>query len=153
MVQQSEGIYKKRFNALFYRQLRVTTRDYKRMIPQSELVKRCKCATPSEWVKYTTSSKVIKIMRDSKPIVLFDRLRSNFYEENRRPGLGFFYDGSTNRTGRQSIQNRLQFFREIKDPWKGIQIKDKAIRVTLKKTFFTYAKLTWRFITNEKTIY
>jgi len=85
---------------------------------------------------------LIKAMQNSKPIVHFDRLRSNFYEENRRPGLGFFCDGSTNRIGRQSIQNRISFFREIKDPWKGIQIKDEAIRVMLKKAFFTYEKFT-----------
>jgi len=72
---------KTKFDALFYRLLRVPTRDFKRMIPRSELVQKCKRATPSEWVKYTTSSKVIKIMRDSKPLVLYDRLRSNFYQK------------------------------------------------------------------------
>jgi len=65
---------------------------------------------------------------------------------NSWPGLGFFYHGSTNKKGGQSIQNRVQFFPEIKDPWSGIQIKDEAIRVMLKKTFFTYAKwVNWRF--------
>jgi len=45
--------------------------------------------------------------------------------------MGFFFDGSIYRTVRQSIQNCIPFSRKIKDPWNGIQIKDKAIRVML----------------------
>jgi len=73
----------KRFDDLFCRLLRVASRDFKRSIPRSELVQRCKRATSSEWVKYSTSFKVIKIMRDSKLLVLYDRRGHNFNEENR----------------------------------------------------------------------
>jgi len=54
--------------------LRSAMRGLKQSIPKSELIKRCKRAMPSEWVKYSTSSSVYKIIRDSKPSVLYDRL-------------------------------------------------------------------------------
>jgi len=52
------------------------------------IVQRCKRATPTQSIKYSTSSKVIKITGDCKSCALYDRLRRNFYEENRWPGHG-----------------------------------------------------------------
>jgi len=133
---------KVKFNSMYFRLLRITTRDFKREISKTDLIKRCKRATPNELAKYTTSSKVIKIIRDERPVNLYNRLKSNLYTENRRPGLGFFYDNSTNMRGKQSIQNRLPYFRLISDQWINKEITDDAIRMLLKKTFFTYCE-TW----------
>jgi len=58
-----------------------------------------------------------KINFSSRPVNLYNRLKSNLYTENRRRGLGFFYDNSTNMRGKQSIQNRLPYFRLISDQW------------------------------------
>jgi len=129
-----------KFNSMYFRLLRIATRDFKREIPKTDLIKRCKRATLNEWAKYTTSSKVIKIIRDKRPIYLYNRLNSNLYTENRRPGLGFFYDNSMNMRGKQSIQNRLPYFRLIRDQWINNEITDDAIRILLKKTFFTYCE-------------
>jgi len=129
-----------KFNSMYFRLLRTATRDFKREIHKADLIKRCKRATPNEWARYSTSSKVIKIIRDKSPIHLFNRLKSNLYMENRRPGLGFFYDNSANQRGKQSIQNRLPYFKLITEQWTDRIITDDAIRILLKKTFFTYCE-------------
>jgi len=72
------------------------------------------------------SSKVIKIIRDKSPMNLFNRLKSNLYMNNRRPGLGFFYDNSANQQGKQSIQNRLPYFKLITEQWIDRDINDNA---------------------------
>jgi len=41
-----------KITAVYIRLLRTACRDYKRKIPKSNLIKRCKRATPCEWVKY-----------------------------------------------------------------------------------------------------
>jgi len=127
-----------KFDSLYYRLLRVATKDFKRSIHNNDLIKRCKRATPSEWANYTTSSKVIKIVRDKGPTILYERLTSNLYTENRRPGLGFFFDNSSNKRGKQTIQNRLSVFKSISTQWLDNQISDDAIRRMLKNHFFTY---------------
>jgi len=83
---------------MYFRLLRFASKDFKREIHKVYigLIKRCERATPNERAKYSTSSLVIKIIRDKSPINLFNRLKSNLYVENRRPGLSFFYDNSAN---------------------------------------------------------
>jgi len=98
---------------------------------------RCKRATPSDWANYTTSFKVIKTIRDKGPSILYERLNNNLYAKNRRPGLGFFFDKSSKRRGKQILQNRLPFFKSISTQWMVKDISDKAIRIRLKKCFFT----------------
>jgi len=127
-----------KFNALYYSLLHVATKDFKRLIHNNDLIKSCKRATPSEWTNYTTSSKVIKIIRDKGPSILYERLTNNLYTENRRPGLGFFFDNSSNKRGKQTIQNQLSIFKSISKQWLDNNTSDNAIRRMLKNHFFTY---------------
>jgi len=129
---------KAKFDSMYYRMLRIATKDYKRVMHKKELITRCKRATPSEWAQYSTSSKVIKIIRDKCPPIINERLRSSLYVESRRPGLGFFFDNSKSKRGKQSIQNRLPFFKNLMAQWMDNGINDDAIRTMLKKSFFSY---------------
>ena len=80
------------------------------------------------------------MIRDEEPKPLFDLLYSNYFEENGKPGIGFFFDDSLNLFGRQSIQNRLMFMRRITDPWnnKLKPLSNDQIRVLVKSAFFDY---------------
>ncbi len=82
----------------------------------------------------------MKIIRDEEPKPLFDLINENYFEEKRKPHVGFFFDKSKTLLGRQSIQNRLHFMRCISDPWnnKLQPLSNDQIRVIGKKTFFDY---------------
>jgi len=84
---------------MYIRLLRTACRDYKRKIPKSDLIKRCKRATPCEWVKYLTASRVMKILREKQPKFLYYNTTSNYYEEQRKPKWGKFFDSSKNVVG------------------------------------------------------
>jgi len=129
---------KVKFDSMYYRMLRIATKDYKRVMHKKELMMRCKRATPSEWVQYTTSSKVIKITRDKCPSLINERLLRSLYVESRRPTVGFFFDNSSSKQGKQSIQNRLPFFKNLSTQWMNNEINVDAIRTMLKKSFLSY---------------
>ena len=99
-----------------------------------------KRATPGEWTKYMVSTKVMKIIRDNEPKPLFDLLCENYFEESRKPGVGYFFDNSRTLVGRQSIHNRLIFMRSINDQWnnKLQPLSNDQLRVIGKKAFFDY---------------
>jgi hypothetical protein len=103
-------------------------------------VERCKRATPLEWVKFSTACRVIKTIKDEEPKPLIDLLNENYFEENRKPGCGIFFDKSHTQLGHQSIQNRLIFMHCIDEHWnnKLKPLKNDQIRVLVKKAFFEY---------------
>jgi hypothetical protein len=103
-----------------------------------------KKAMPIEWAKYSTASVVIQIIKDQNPRPLHDIIMSNYYSERRNARRGLFYDSSPLRVGRQSIENRLLHFTQIKEPWnkKGSKMTNNRIRVMLKKTFFSHNAIT-----------
>jgi len=70
---------------------------------KTELIQRCTRATPKEWIKYLTASRVVKIIRDEHPCYLYCKLVSNYYEEPRKPKSGMFFDRSWSKTGHQSL--------------------------------------------------
>ena len=134
----TKAIFKTKFNSLHFRILRIATRTFDDK--RSYLTERCKRATPSEWTKFTTATRVIKIIRDEEPKPLFEILMHNYFEESRKPHVGFFFDNSHNLFGRQTIQNRLKFMRSITDHWnnKLHPLSNDQIRVIVKKAFFSY---------------
>jgi len=69
-----------KFDSMYYRLLRIATKDYKKVISNKDLVLRFERATPLEWAQYFTSSKVIKITRDKSPAILHKRLQSSLKE-------------------------------------------------------------------------
>jgi hypothetical protein len=136
--QNVRASYKSKFNSLHFRILRIATRAYGES--RQTLMDRCKRATPLEWVKFTTASRVIKTIRDEEPKPLFLLLNNNYFEESRKPGIGHFFDNSHTLYGRQSIQNRLLFMRSIDESWnnKLNPLTNDQIRVFVKKAFFEY---------------
>jgi hypothetical protein len=143
-----KAIHRTKFDSLHFRMLRIATRE-PNDTSRKKLYDRCKRATPVEWTRYLTSTKVMKIIRDEEPKSLFDLINSNYFEENRKPNVGFFFDNSRTLVGRQSIQNRLIFMRSINDPWnnKLKPLSDDHIRVIGKTAFFDY----YNAIVNKKS--
>jgi len=131
--------YKKKLDSLYIRLLRTACRDYKKQIPKIELQRRCKRASPQEWANYLASSRVIKTIRDHEPKELYIKISSNYYEESRRQNIGYFFDGSKSATGKQSLENRLEFFKDYTKPW-NIGLNNDEIRIYLKKQIFDYCK-------------
>jgi hypothetical protein len=82
----------------------------------------------------------MKTIRNQEPKPLYNLLQKNYFEESRKPQVGYFFDDSRTLLGRQSIQNRLMLMRCITDPWnnKNQTLSDDAIRIISKKTFFAY---------------
>ena len=134
-----KACHKTKFDSLHFRMLRIATRQ-SNDTSRKDLYDRCKRATPAEWSNYVTSTKIMKIVRDEEPKPLFDLLKNNYFEESRKPQVGYFFDNSKTLLGRQSIQNRLIFMRSINDPWnnKLQPLSNDQIRVIGKKTFFDY---------------
>jgi len=131
-------IHKTKLNAMHFRMLRVACRDYKHEISKDELMTRCKRATPIQWVRFLTSSKAIKIARNKEPPDLYDSLMSTCYTEPRKPDIGYFYDNSKRKHGKQIFHNRLEIMKEIDFPWLNRIITDDEIRIEMKKTFFKF---------------
>ena len=136
--QNAKAIHKTKFNSIHFRILRTATRSFGASRP--ELSKRCQRATPIEWARFVTASRVIKTIRDEEPKSLFELLHSTYFEESRKPFIGMFFDDSKTLLGRQSIQNRLMFMRCITDPWnnKNQKLSDDQVRVITKSAFFDY---------------
>jgi len=102
-----------KLRSLHFRLLRTACNDHFQQHSKEYLFKRCRRATPDEWVKYCTSSIVIKTKRDKNPNRLHSLLRSSYLEEPRRAGYGKFYDKSSTKCGKQSINCRLEQTRLI----------------------------------------
>ena len=114
---------------------RTAKKDYRMKIKRDELTATCKRTTPDQWNRFITSSKVIRIIRDKTPSELSEKLSGTYFEEKRQPGVGFFYDNSKLKIGRQSIQNRLLFMRSITYPWNLKPMTNDLIRIEMKKSF------------------
>jgi hypothetical protein len=109
---------------------------------RQELTESCQRATPDQWTQFITASRVIKIMCDREPTILFNQLTNCYFEQRRYPGIGYFYDSSRTKKGRQSIPNRLAFMRSISYPWNFPEkpMSNDLIRIEMKHTFFPYLK-------------
>ncbi len=79
-------------------------------------------------------------MRDEQPPGLVTRLRRNYFEENRKPGIGLFFDSSKLKKGQQALENRLLFMRAIAYPWNKDKLSDDVICIQMKATYFTYLR-------------
>jgi hypothetical protein len=82
-------------------------------------------------------STALRLILDPEPKPLFNLLNNNYFEENCKPGCGFFFDNSQTQKGCQSIQNRLLFMRCIDEHWnnKLNLLTNDHIRVLVKKHF------------------
>jgi len=136
-------IHKTKLTSIHFRMLRTAKRDYHMKLKRHELTQLCQRATPDQWTKFITASKVLKIIRDEQPAILYSKLQSTYYEERRHPGVGLFYDSARIKVGKQSIENRLIFMRGINYPWNvpGVKLNNDLIRIQMKKAFFDYLQL------------
>jgi len=133
-----KACYKNKLRSLHFRLLRSACHDYYQQYSKDYLSKRCRRATPDEWVRYNTASIVLKIIRDKNPNRLHSLLRSSYFEEPRKIGYGKFFDKSSTKIGKQAINCRLEHIRLIDWPWSTDNLSNDSIRILLKKTFFDY---------------
>jgi len=75
---------------------------------------------------------VLKTLRDNHRSRLHSLLRSNYFEEPRKGGLGKFFDKSKTKVGKQSLQNSLDHIRKIARPWNDANLSNDSIRILLK---------------------
>ncbi len=88
--QSTKKVYKIKFDSIHFRILRTATHQYE--VSRSILTERCKRATPSEWVNFSTASLVMKTIRNVEPKPLFNLLQNNYFEESRKPQVGYFFE-------------------------------------------------------------
>ena len=105
---------------------------------RNELTGLSQRATPEQWTKFITTSRVIKVLRDKEPKYLHVELIKNYFEEKRYPGVGMFFDASRIKKGQQAISNRLLFMRSIHYPWNSKFLSNDIIRIEMKKCFFVF---------------
>jgi len=133
-----KSIHKTKLNSMHFRLLRVACRDFQNLISKEDLTKRCQRAAPRQWVNFLTSSKIIKICRNKEPPDIYEMLMSTVYNEPRKPNIGYFFDDSRKKPGKQRICNRLAMMKEVKKPWLHQQLTDDEIRIEMKRTFFKF---------------
>ena len=88
--QNIKQIHKTKLNSIHFRMLRTAKKDYRMRFKRDELMATCKRATPDQWNRFITSSKVIKIIRHKAPTELSEKLHSTYFEEKRQPGVELF---------------------------------------------------------------
>jgi len=132
--------FKIKFRALHYRLLRSACKDFNFNLTKTDLNLKCQRATPDEWTRFITASKVVKIIRDRQQKHLVDLLETTLYTVPRKPLLGRFYDGSKSKGGHQALHNRVMFLNGISEPWLRRDLTDDGIRILMKKEFFDYKK-------------
>ena len=81
--QNLKQTHKNKLNSIHFRMLRTAKKDYKMKLKRDELTNTCKRATPDQWNKFITSSKVIKIIREQAPVELATKLQSTYFEEKK----------------------------------------------------------------------
>ena len=60
------------------------------------------------------------------------------YSELRKPDIGYFFDNSKRKPGKQILKNRLELMKEINTPWLKRILTDDKIRIEMKKIFFKF---------------
>jgi len=115
--EQCKSRFKTRFKSLHFRLLRTACKDYGLNRSNVKLTAICKRATPVEWAKFATTSKVTKIMRDEQPKQLFTLLQRTLFLEQGRCGFRKFFDGSKMTKRHQALQNRLACMKEVIEAW------------------------------------
>jgi len=81
---------KTKFRSLHYRLLRSACRDYYFEYSRDYLARRCQRANPDEWSHFCSANLVLKTLSDKHPSRLHSLLRSSYFEEPRKGGLGKF---------------------------------------------------------------
>jgi len=128
----------KKVERLHYTSLRVALKDRKRRLNREKIDALTKRMPPRTWMKYSSTSFFIKIVRDCMPTRLKSQIMSNSYQERRKPGLLFSRDTSSNKNGQKAIQNWIgTFLRDINFNWINTakKVNDDYLRVHLKKCF------------------
>jgi len=59
------------------------------------------------WSNYSTSSLVIRLIRDGGPSYLSEEIKSTMYTTCRKPNTPRFYDNSKGKIGLHRLSNRL----------------------------------------------
>jgi len=63
-------------------------------------------------------------------------LMSTLYSEPCKPDIGYYFDNSKRKPGKQILKNCLELMKEINTPWLNRILTDDEIRIEMKKIFF-----------------
>jgi len=99
---------------------------------------RCKRVTPSEWVRYSLASTVMKVYKHREPVYLYMSLNETLFTVRRKPSKWHFYDNGKGKIGRQKICTKLKFFDNLSLDWIAMDFLNSRLRRTLKKAIFSY---------------
>jgi len=89
-------------------------------------------------MKYLCSSSGIKIIRDSAPSTLYNKIMENSYQERRRQSNIYTYDAYHNKHGKKGYHNWINLIlKQIKFPWYNLTtpLTNDRLRILLKKNF------------------
>jgi len=84
---------------------------------------------------YLISAQPTQAHQDKYPSRLHSLLRSSYFEEPRKGGLGKYFDKSKIKVGEKLIQNRLNYIRKIDRPLNDAKMSNASIRILLKDTY------------------
>jgi len=129
-----KGQYWTKLRSLHYRILRGAVKDFKQKRSKLSLDSQCKRATPKMWSDYSTSTMVMKLIRDGSPTYLSNVVKSTMYITRRKPTTPRFFDNSKGKIGLHRLSNQLNCMNGIED-WLGLNLGDDTIRIKLKKYF------------------
>jgi len=106
------GCQKKRVAGVWESDWRQTCRDYYFEYSRDYLGRRCQRANLDEWSHFCSVNIVLKTLSDKYPSRLHSVLRSSYFKEPRKGGLGNFFDKLKTKVGKQLIQHRLAIISE-----------------------------------------
>jgi len=71
---------------------------------------------------------------------------STLYSEQRKTNIGYFFDNSKRKPGKQILNNRLELMKEMNTPWLNRILTDNEIQIEMKKIFFKFYKRKSRLL-------
>jgi len=76
---------------------------------------------PKSWMKFSSASTAIKIIRDQTLHSLYEKLMRNAYQEARKPKQIYVFDNSHNKHGKKRFHIWIcLILRQINFPWFGL---------------------------------
>jgi len=134
---------------MHYAALRLSMKDFKKNLSRERINTLTKRMPPKTWMKYSSASLVIKILRDATPTSIHDKIMQNAYRENRKPLFIYTFDSSHNKHGKKGFHNWINFvLKQIKFPWYGLvnPISDNLLRIRLKDNFGYWCFNFWHIL-------
>lgn len=137
----------RKIGSMHYSALRLAVKNIKKSLNRKRIDELTNRMTPRTWMKYSSASMAIKIIRDQTPSVMFSKLMKNAFQEQRWPNFVYKYDSSHNKHGKKGFHNWINFIPKlVKFPWFNLVTltNDNLMRIRLKDNFGNW-KILFQF--------